>query len=39
MAFAEIHSVVRLGTEGAYTNGAIFLFHATTLIYFSGLPA
>ena len=23
----------------AYTNEAIFLFHATTLVYFSGLPA
>jgi ABC-type amino acid transport system permease subunit len=23
----------------AYTNEAIFLFHATTLVYFSGFPA
>ena len=30
--------MLRLGWP-AYTNEAIFLFHATTLVYFSGFPA
>jgi polar amino acid transport system permease protein len=31
-------TMLRLGWP-AYTNEAIFLFHATTLVYFSGFPA
>lgn len=31
-------TMMRLGWP-AYTNEAIFLFHATTLVYFSGFPA
>jgi polar amino acid transport system permease protein len=31
-------TMMRLGWPG-YTNEAIFLFHATTLVYFSGFPA
>lgn len=31
-------TMLRLGWPG-YTNEAIFLFHATTLVYFSGFPA
>ena len=30
--------MLRLGWP-AYTNEAIFLFHATTLVFFSGFPA
>lgn len=38
--FARIEwpTMMRLGWP-AYTNEAIFLFHATTLVYFSGFPA
>ena len=34
----EWPTMLRLGWP-AYTNEAIFLFHATTLVYFSGFPA
>jgi polar amino acid transport system permease protein len=34
----EWPTMLRLGWPG-YTNEAIFLFHATTLVYFSGFPA
>lgn len=34
----EWPTMMRLGWP-AYTNEAIFLFHATTLVYFSGFPA
>lgn len=34
----EWPSMLRLGWP-AYTNEAIFLFHATTLVFFSGFPA
>jgi polar amino acid transport system permease protein len=34
----EWPTMLRLGWPG-YTNEAIFMFHATTLVYFSGFPA